>query len=198
VVNDAGPMGTFGGRQYIWVSAAMEGTVARDDGTTGHYRVPVSLMYPDRDPNGFGFVDVVNSADYSNYLDETAPFGKRKIYYTGDVFHSDFLRRAGFTYISVQWARMVTEVLDPDYGVIENGEDGWEIIKDAARFLRYPDKLEGDLPFELGAVEYAIGHGYSQTGSLLKGFVQSGRNLEQDPRWCLTVSWPAAPNSVVF
>ena len=53
--------------------------------TTGHYRVPVSLMYPERDPNGFGFVDVVNSADFSNYLDETAPFGKRKIYYTGDV-----------------------------------------------------------------------------------------------------------------
>ena len=58
-------MGTFGGRQYTWVTAAMEGTVAREDGTTGHYRVPVSIMYPDRDPNGFGFVDVVNSADFS-------------------------------------------------------------------------------------------------------------------------------------
>ena len=57
-------MGSFGGRQYTWVTAAMEGTVDRDDGTTGHYRVPVSLMYPDRDPNGFGFVDVVNSADF--------------------------------------------------------------------------------------------------------------------------------------
>src|SRR5918999_279644 len=76
VVKDAGPMGTFGGRQYTWVTAAMEGTVERDDGTTGHYRVPVSLMYPDRDPNGFGFVDVVNSADFGNYLDETAPMGK--------------------------------------------------------------------------------------------------------------------------
>ena len=85
VVKESGPLGTFGGRQYTWVTAAMEGTVARDDGTTGHYRVPVSIMYPDRDPNGFGFVDVVNSADYSNYLDENAPFGKRKIYYTGDV-----------------------------------------------------------------------------------------------------------------
>ena len=82
VVKESGPLGTFGGRQYTWVTAAMEGTVARDDGTTGRYRVPVSLMYPDRNPNGFGFVDVVNSADFSNYLDENAPFG-RKIYYTG-------------------------------------------------------------------------------------------------------------------
>jgi hypothetical protein len=40
--------------------------------------------------------------------------------------------------------------------------------------------LEGDLPFELGAVAYVIGHGFSQTGSLLKGFVQSGHNREPD------------------
>ena len=40
VVKESGPLGTFGGRQYTWVTAAMEGTVARDDGTTGHYRVP--------------------------------------------------------------------------------------------------------------------------------------------------------------
>jgi hypothetical protein len=83
VVQESGPLGTFGGRQYTWVTAAMEGTVARDDGTTGRYRVPVSIMYPDRDSNRFGFVDVVNSADYSNYLDENAPLGRRKIYYTG-------------------------------------------------------------------------------------------------------------------
>ena len=123
----------------------MEGTVDRDDGTTGHYRVPVSLMYPDRDPNGFGFVDVVNSADFWVYLDETAPMGKRKIYYVGDVIFSDYLRRQGFVYMSVQWARMVTEELGSDYGVIEDGRDGYEIIKDAARFLRSPDGLEGDL-----------------------------------------------------
>ena len=32
VVQESGPLGTFGGRQYAWVTAAMEGTVARDDG----------------------------------------------------------------------------------------------------------------------------------------------------------------------
>ena len=50
VVKESGPMGTFGGCQYTWVSAAMEGTIARDDGSTGHYRVPVYLLYPDRNP----------------------------------------------------------------------------------------------------------------------------------------------------
>ena len=70
------------------------------------------------------------------YLDETAPMGKRKIYYVGDVIFSDYLRRQGFVYMSVQWARMVTEELGSDYGVIEDGRDGYEIVKDAARFLR--------------------------------------------------------------
>jgi hypothetical protein len=180
VVKESGPMGTFAGRQYTWVTAAMEGTVEREDGTTGHYRVPVSLMYPDRDPNGFGFVDVVNSADFSNYTDEEAPFGKRKIYYNGDVIYSDYLRRAGFTYISVQWSRMVTEVLGAEYAVIENGTDGWEIIKDAARFVRDPSQLEGDVAFGPSPVTHVIAHGYSQTGSLLNGFVRTGGNRKQD------------------
>jgi Alpha/beta hydrolase domain len=180
VVKESGPMGTFGGREYTWVTAAMEGTVQREDGTTGHYRVPVSIMYPDREPNGFGFVDVVNSADFSVYLDETAPMGKRKIGYIGDVIFSDYLRREGFVYMSVQWARMVTEVLGSDYGVIEDGRDGYEIIKDAARFLRSPDGLEGDLASRPRAADHVIAFGQSQTGSLLLEMVRSGQNHDQE------------------
>jgi hypothetical protein len=40
----------------------------------------------------------------------------------------------GFVYMSVQWARMVTEALGSDYGLIDDGRDGYDIIKDAARF----------------------------------------------------------------
>ena len=47
--------------------------------------------------------------------------------------------------MSVQWARMVTEELGSDYGVIEDGRDGYEIVKDAARFLRAPDSARGRL-----------------------------------------------------
>ena len=64
VVQSSGPMGVFKGRQYIWVTATMEGTVERAGGERGQYRVPIVLMYPDRTPNGFGFVDIVNSATY--------------------------------------------------------------------------------------------------------------------------------------
>ena len=49
---DVGPMGVFDGRAYTWVSATMEGFVTRDDGTSGHYRVPITVNYPDSRPNG--------------------------------------------------------------------------------------------------------------------------------------------------
>jgi hypothetical protein len=135
-------------------------------------------MYPDRHPNGFGFVDVVNSADFEIYLDETAPMGKRKIYYVGDVIFSDYLRREGFVYMSVQWARMVTEELGSDYGAIEDGRDGYEIVKDAARFLRSPDGLKGKLPSRPQAVDRVIAFGQSQTSALLLEMVRSGQNRD--------------------
>ena len=125
VVKSSGPIGVFEGREYLWVTATMEGTVDRGGGKTGQYRVPVVLMYPNRNPNGFGFVDIVNSADFLVYKEGEAPAGKRSIYYAGDMIFSDYLRREGFTYMAVQWARMVTYVLGADYGVIENGMDGY-------------------------------------------------------------------------
>ena len=180
VVTSSGPMGLFDGREYIWVNAAMEGTVARPDGTTGHYRVPVVLMYPDRNPNGYGFVDIVNSAMFFAYKDHEAPGGRRSVMHLGDVFYSDFLKREGYTYISVQWSRMVTHALGSKYGVIEDGRDGYEIVKDAARFLRDPVKLEGAVPFRPEAVGRAIAFGYSQTAFLLRQFVMAGENRNAD------------------
>ncbi len=180
VVEASGVMGSFGGREYVWVTAAMEGTVRRENGEFGRYRVPISLMYPDRDPNGFGFVDIVNSADFEVYAEQDAPFGRRKIYYAGDIIFSDYLRREGYVYMSVQWARMVTDVLGADYGIIENGKDANEIVKDAARFLRNPDKIKGDLPLRPNAVDRVIGFGQSQTASLLLEFVRAGQNREDD------------------
>ena len=179
VVKSAGPMGVFEGREYIWATATMEGTVDRGGRETGRYRVPVVLMYPDRNPNGFGFVDVVNSADFTAYKEGEAPAGKRSIYYVGDIIFSDYLRREGFTYIAVQWSRMVTYVLGADYGVIENGLDGYEIVKDAARFLREPSKFEGAVPFRPKAVGRVTGFGQSQTAALLREFVRSGQNRER-------------------
>jgi Alpha/beta hydrolase domain len=179
VVKASGPMGVFKGRQYLWVTAMMEGTVKRGSGKTGQYRVPVVLMYPDRNPNGFGFVDVVNSAAFLVYKEGEAPGGKRSVYYVGDIIFSDYLRREGFTYIAVQWSRLVTYVLGADYGVIEDGRDGYEILKDASRFLRQPSALEGVVPFRPPAVGRVIGFGQSQTARLLREVVRSGQNREK-------------------
>ena len=159
VVKELGPMGTFGGRQYTWVTAAMEGTVARDDGTTGHYRVPVSLMYPDRDANGFGFVDVVNSADFSNYLDETAPFGKRKITTRAMYSIATIYAAKGSPMYPSNGPAWSPRRSAPSTASSKMAMDGWEIITDATRFVRNPDKLEGELPFKMEAVTYVIGHG---------------------------------------
>ena len=179
-IDASGPLGTYGGREYTWATGAMAGTVAHDDGTVGHYRVPISLMYPDGAGNVFGFVDVVNSADFWLYSDADAPFGKRKILYLGDIIFSDYLRREGYTYMSVQWAKMVTEVLGPDYGVIEYGPDGYEIVKDAARFLRDPVALQGALAVRPGPVNHVIGFGQSQTAQLLLELSRHGGNRETD------------------
>src|SRR5437870_7133623 len=179
VVKASGPMGAFEGREYLWVTARMEGTVDRGGGNRGHYRVPVVLMYPDRNPNGFGFVDVVNSADFIVYKEGEAPAGKRSMYYVGDIIFSDYLRREGFTYLAVQWARMVTYVLGAEYGVIEDGRDGYAIVKDAARFLRDPRALEGAVPFRPAAVGRVIGFGQSQTASLLLELVRTGQNRDK-------------------
>jgi hypothetical protein len=101
------------------------------------------------------------------------------VYYPGDLIFSDYLRREGFTYLAVQWARMVTYELGADYGVIEDGRDGYEIVKDAARFLRQPSPLEGAVPFRPAAVGRVIGFGQSQTARLLREIVRSGQNREK-------------------
>ena len=62
--------------------------------------------------------------------------------------------------MAVQWSRMVTYVLGADYGVIENGLDGYEILKDVTRFLRTPGTLAGTVPFRPAAVDRVIGVGY--------------------------------------
>jgi hypothetical protein len=179
VVEESGVLGSYESRLYLWVRGAMEGTVARAGGATSRYRVPVTLIYPDRDSNGFGFVDVTNTADVSNWTEENAPLGKRTVSYIGHQLVGDYLRGEGFTYLSVQWSRMVTEVLGAGYGAIENGTDGWEIIKDGARFLRNPSSLQGSLAPRLAPVSRVIGFGYSQGAHLLTELVRRGEHRER-------------------
>ena len=180
LVENSGVVGSYGGREYSWVNAQMHGTMRRDDGSLGHYRVPISMVYPDRISNGFGFIDAVNSADFELYSKETSPLGMRKIYYAGEAVLGDYLKREGYVYISVQWARLVTDALGPDYGVVEDARDGFQILKDAASFLRSPGLLVGDLEARPPPVDYVIAFGQSQTAGLLLELVRSGRNRSPD------------------
>src|SRR5262245_74107 len=85
VVKSSGSMGASKGRPYLWGTATIECTVERAGGERGQYRVPIVLMYPDRAPNGFGFVDIVSSAIFAAYKEGEAPGGKRSVYYYGDI-----------------------------------------------------------------------------------------------------------------
>ena len=180
VVSAFGELGVYGGRDYVWATAHMEGRVSREDGTAGAYRVPVTLYYPQGGSNGFGFVDVVNNADFYNFPPDRTVLGEHSVNYTGATILSDFLRMEGFTYFAVQWSKMTTELLGPDYGMIERGEDGYEILKDAARWLRDAGGLAGTDLAPPAPVTRVIGHGMSHSTSILTGFLWRGDNREPD------------------
>src|SRR5207249_3217896 len=100
VVKASGPMRVFKERQYIWVTETMEGTIDRGRVARGLYGVPSVLMYTDRTPNGFGFVDIVNSAIFRAYKEGEATGGTRSVLYLGHIIFNDYLRREGFPYLA--------------------------------------------------------------------------------------------------
>ena len=82
----------------------------------------------------------------------------------------------GYTYLSIQWNKLVTEKFGPTppkdgydhnhlvYGSIERSADAWEILLDAARLLKNPSKFPGkNRP---ARVETVLSSGYSQGGAL--------------------------------
>ena len=75
---------------------------------------------------------------------------------------------------------MVTYALGEKYGVIENGLDGYEIIRDAALFLRDPKNLVGELRFWPAPSIRTIGFGQSQTAMLLRYIVLSGQHRDHN------------------
>ncbi len=167
---------------YIYVEATMHGTVEREDGSVGEYSVPLVLIYPEDGGNGVGVVDWPNSVFYSvtghQDLDESETKQYARIVTDGYLFES------GYTYASVQWSKEVTELFadvppgeDPNHlvrGTIERATDAWEILRDAARFLRDPSAFEGsDGPLPVDTV---LSFGYSQTSGLQMAFLAGGEN----------------------
>ena len=167
---------------YTYVEATMRGTVERDDGTVGEYAVPLVLIYPEDAGNGVGVVDWPNSVYYSvtghQDLDESETKQYARLVTDGYLFES------GYTYASVQWSKEVTELfadVPPGEGFnhlvrgsIERGTDSWEILRDAARFMRDPSAFEGsDGPLPVDTV---LSFGFSQTSGLQMAFLAGGEN----------------------
>lgn len=175
-----GEQGTYSAGRYIWVNADMYGSVNREDGSIGNYRVPVTLIYAETAPARVGLVDLINSASYQLMRAGIQPIPKNYVTAHGQKLLSDYIWRSGLSYIAVQWAKMVTDVRGHEYGVIENGEDGYEIIADAAGLLKTPVTIQGDVPFQLPAVKQTISFGYSQPAFLQWGLFNAGKNRRQN------------------
>ena len=142
------------------------------------------LIFPTKGGNGVGVVDWPNSVFYSRYGYQ--PREDMTIQFT-QLTTDGYLFERGYTYASVQWNKEVTELfgstIPPDlkkhnrlvYGTIQQGPDAWEILRDAARFLKNPTAWPGrDGP---APVQYVLSSGFSQSASLQNEFVSQGQNL---------------------
>ena len=154
---------------YTYAEVMIHGSVARADGSLGRYSVPAIMIYPKYGRgNRVGVVDWLNSAFY-HFFPPTTEFGTFQftLLATGN-----YLFEEGYTYISIQWNKAVTEIFGPTvpndgqphnhllYGSIDRSADAWEILLDAARLLKDPRAYPGnDRPARVTTV---LSSGYSQ------------------------------------
>ena len=156
-------------RGYTYADIMVHGSVARADGSVGLYVAPAVLIYPrHRRGNRVGVVDWVNSAFY-HFFPPTTEFGTFQftLLATGN-----YLFDQGYTYVSIQWDKAVTEIFGARapvdgqphnhlvFGSIDRSADAWEILLDAARLLKDPSvypTVDGPRP-----VATVLSSGYSQ------------------------------------
>ena len=157
---------------YTYAEVMIHGSVARADGSHGRYSVPAVMIYPTSGRgNRVGVVDWLNSAFY-HFFPPTTEFGTFQftLLTTGN-----YLFEEGYTYISIQWNKAVTEIFGPTvpfdgqshnplvYGSIERSADAWEILLDAARLLKDPRAYPGN--GRPARVTTVLSSGYSQGGA---------------------------------
>jgi hypothetical protein len=156
-------------RGYTYAEITVHGSVARADGSVGVYDAPAVLIFPRHHRgNRVGVVDWVNSAFY-HFFPPTTEFGTFQFTLLAT---SNYLFDQGYTYLSIQWDKAVTEIFGPTspvdgqphnhllYGSIDRSADAWEILLDAARLLKDPSvypAADGPRP-----VATVLSSGYSQ------------------------------------
>ena len=93
---------------YTYAEITIHGSVARADGSVGLYAVPAVLIYPRPGRgNGVGVVDWLNSSFYHFFL-PTTEFGTFQFTLSAT---GNYLFEEGYTYVSIQWDKAVTETL---------------------------------------------------------------------------------------
>ncbi len=199
------PIGPFNGLEYAYFEGSLRGEVTRADATTGTYVAPVVVIYPVSNGNGVGVVEWVNNAGYGlldaegnsvvcprgdELCEEGEVAGHRNLRFVAPfarIMLEDYMFDNGYTYMAIQWAKLVTDSLGPipldgtqrrrlAYGMIEQADDGREILTDAASFLRSPEAVEGlDAPPILPS-ETIISAGFSIAAALQRTWLASGFN----------------------
>lgn len=178
--NASGVLGHYSDANYLWVTAEMQGTVNREDGSSGKYRVPITLIYPDDAVDSVGLVDVINNAQFESMHDGEPPTHQRTAIPYAEKTLGDYLWRNRYSYIAVQWAKMTTQELGLEYGEIERGRDGYHILSDASVVLRNPVKIIGELAFQPQPVKQVLGFGFSQTAGIVRSYIAGGHNRSGD------------------
>ena len=158
---------------YTYAEIMIHGSVARPDGSEGRYSVPAVTIYPKYGRgNRVGVVDWLNSGFY-HFFPPTTEDGTIEFTRLATGSH---LFDEGYTYISIQWNKAVTEIFGPTvpddgkphnflvYGSIDRSADAWEILLDAARLLKDPRVYPGGDP--PASVATVLSSGYSQGAAL--------------------------------
>jgi hypothetical protein len=187
------------GFDYVFAEGTMSGTV-RD---AGSYTVPVQIHYPAEEGNGTAVLELVNSAllfchlasrgdrpgDRRSDADDVDNLEKMQVTF-GLAGAREYLLRNGFTHMAIQWNKMVTDFMGeapPEgrdrrrlcYGRIEKASDGYEITRDAARWLRSTGALTGDAP-PVRSHDHVIAYGLSQSGYFFRNYLIRGENTGQE------------------
>ncbi len=148
----------IGGLPYIFAEGTMSGTV-RGAAT---YTVPVQIHYPIEGGNGTAVLELTNSAllffhlaargdrvdDRRSDADDIDELEAMQVNF-GWAGAREYLLRNGYTHMAIQYSKAVTDFMGeipPEgrarrrlcYGRIEKASDGYEIVRDAARWLAAP------------------------------------------------------------
>jgi pimeloyl-ACP methyl ester carboxylesterase len=188
-----------GGLRYVLAEGTMSGTV-RGAAT---YTVPVQIHYPAEGGNGTVVLELTNSAllffhlrdrgdrvgDRRSDADDIDELEAMQVNF-GWAGAREYLLRNGFTHMAIQYSKAVTDFMGASppegrtrrrlcYGRIERATDGYEIVRDAARWLAATGALTGDAP-PVPPHEHVIAYGLSGTGYFLRDYLIRGENARDE------------------